>query len=270
MNQEELLAFYMHAYTKADLASLLANFALAGEFPPIPHERPQILSFGRGRPDEDTRNFKWDLLVEAITEHYPVQVDVAMLAVEAGMMRATVKGLQQDLEFLIKLKAPFNDYFISLPEITASRLTSVWRAVLDLHNYKSALNDPGVLLPFYQMHALFWTGDRRKVVLSNKYILQRNAAERRRLWNSQFVAVLKRLGWPIPKGFNMKYDPAVAHPWPCALGCPITRAYKQKADVYNIAGARELLGDFDWLPQKRTVVEATTALDAVKQITGLE
>jgi hypothetical protein len=270
ITHEELVALYLHTYTKTDLAEKLAAATLDGDLPPLPTERPQVLSFPRGRPSLATKEHKWGLLAEAIMENYPTQVDTAYLAATSGMLNETVTKLQTDLEFLIRLNAPFNTYFAALPQVSKSRLTSAWRGVLDLHNYKSAIEDPGIRLPFYRMHIVMWAGVSIKLDIATKALNQRDANERRRIKCAGFNNILKAAGWPKVSTQTHPYVDNGTHPWTCDTHCPIGKAFVQKADIYTIAATRELLGDLDWLPQRRTFIDARTAHEAIRQIIGLE
>ena len=275
-----LADFYSTNYTQRELAEMLASYTLNGEQPPIPDltnwadTTPQ-----RGRPSATQEAERLVALAETLENHYPVQLDLAFLSGQTGIARPTLVRLTQNSIFLRALPLHLRPYFQATPLISATRLTPLWRGLLDLHYYSLMLgNGPGVERPkFYTWHTLIWG----QTPLDPTTLPPRNHAEFSRVLTPRFEGLVGMAGLPLihPEWGDKPFLAGCT----TEHGCPLTRAFVNgNTAIAFVDGAIEtlqeavLMGSEHTLFSRLSTVEqhipiaAPTAYGVVAQILGVE
>lgn len=257
-------------YTKGDLVEMVTEVMMKG-YLPKPLLTPDIVEPGTpGRPPREVSELRRQRLIALIQEAYPDVVDLRWLAANSKLALKTVRRLQGDFEFFLQLGPPYAEFFRELPSNVCHRMTSTWRALLDVHLYLEALKNPAVRLPFYQTHVMLRTAAEIRPLVGTSALNKRNRNEMHRLRNPQFMDLMVRAGYDKLPAFSVDYDD-VETDFACMNYCSLLNAWLEKANVYRTDIARDILG-LDNIPMVKLPLYIKTgdsSLEIVKQILGV-
>jgi len=207
---------WLSTFTKAELVNLLDQVFETGVLPVIPPASVlEALSpeHRRGRPRGTSDMDRVNALTAALSECWPREVSLRDVARAAGLSYSATVRLRQ-VAYL--LPEGLREYFLALPEAACRyRMSPLWRAVIDLHNYTLLLRQMDTTA-LYTIHAGMWGPAAVKAALHSNRLDLLNQSELRRLTDPVFLELVAEAGWPVP-------PPESQEGW-VEEGCPLLAA----------------------------------------------